>query len=312
VILNLALLATIWYPKLNPPEKVTPTEPKKQEHYDKRYIRGEQDRKERNKRLAGFLKKELNFTRDQIDKFMQLRDEHFQKTKQLRRQVDDLRREMMDQLLVDQPDSSQVEKLTGKMGQKTAELEKTVFYHFIELMELCDSEQKSKYKSLLREILNQLKPPDHHPAPGAHPPPGDHPREPAGRPPEKDREQEERRPPPRDDQGGHNHAEKFFNRLRHQLQLTGSQANKAFGARPIFSFAFYKKGSGLPKIFHWEVLASTFVSPAGKIFPAAIRYSFAAASSSLANRFNRGLVVNSMTFSPCWSTRGNNAKARRK
>jgi len=246
VILNLALLATIWYPKLNPPEKVTPTEQKKQEDYDKRYILAEQDRKQRDKRLVGFLKKELNFTRDQVDKFIQLRDEHFQKTIQLRRQVDDLRREMMEHLLDQQPDSSQVEKLAEKMGQKTAELEKAVFYHFIELMGVCDSEQKSKYKSLLREILNQLKPPDQPP------PPGDHSWEPTGSPPGKDRKQEElrpplpredrqpgtrtpgidyppqdrREPPPRDDPGGQHHAERFFNRLRHQLQLTDSQANK--------------------------------------------------------------------------------------
>lgn len=179
VILNLALLATIWYPRLKPQEKEIQRKEKKQ-YDDKKFRQDEENRKQRDKRLAGFLKRELNFTRDQVDKFMELRDEHFQKTHQFRRQVDDLRREMLELLFDDQPDSSQVEKLTEKMGQKTAELEKTVFYHFIELMEVCDSEQKSKYKSLLREILNQLKPPDHHP------PPGGHPREPAGRPPEKD------------------------------------------------------------------------------------------------------------------------------
>jgi Spy/CpxP family protein refolding chaperone len=241
VILNLVLLATIWYPRLKPGEKEIQRKQKKQ-YDDQKFRQDEENRKQRDKRLTGFLKRELNFTQDQIDKFLQLRDEHFQKTKQVRRQVDDLRREMMDQLLVDQPDSSQVEKLTEKMGQKTAELEKAVFYHFIELMGVCDSEQKSKYKSLLREILNQLKPPDHRP------PPGDHPQEPTRRPADeihpppprqeerqtgtRDREihlpsQDRGEPPlPRDDTGGQNHAERFFNRLRHQLQLTDSQVKK--------------------------------------------------------------------------------------
>lgn len=240
LILNLVLLATIWYPRLKPGEKEIQRKQKKQ-YDDKKFRQDEENRKQRDKRLTGFLKRELNFTQDQIDKFMKLRDEHFQKTKQLRRQVDDLRREMMDQLLVDQPDSSQVEKLTEKMGQKTAELEKAVFYHFIELMGVCDPEQKSKYKSLLREILNQLKPSEHHP------PPGGHPQEPARRPageeslPSPPREgkqsgtrdwemhlpsQDRREALTRDDRGRQNHAERFFNRLRHQLQLTDSQAKK--------------------------------------------------------------------------------------
>ncbi len=257
VILNLALLATIWYPRLNPPEKVTQTEQKKQDGYDKRYRRGDKYKETRDKRLSGFLKRELNFTQEQLDKFMQLREEHFQKVSQFRRQVDDLRKEMMEQLLDDQLDSFRVEKFAEKMGQKTAELEKTVFYHFIELMGVCDSEQKSKYKSLLREILNQLKPPDHRP------PPRDHPRELARRPAEKDKEQEERRPPPRpedrqpgtrdrgidlprqnrreppqrNERGGYNHAERYFHRLRDQLQLTGFQVKKI---RPLVESAHQK------------------------------------------------------------------------
>ena len=250
VILNLALLATIWYPRLNPPGKATQTEEKKQDDYDKRYRRGDKGKETRDKRLAGFLKRELNFTQDQVDTFMQLREEHLKKMGQSRRQVDDLRREMMEQLLDDRFDSSRVEQLAEKMGQKTAELEKTVFYHFIELMGVCDSEQVSKYKTLLREILNQLKPPDHRP------PPREHPREMARRPAEKDKE-EERRPPPhredrqpdrrepaqRDERGGHNHAERYFNRLHDQLQLTGPQANKI---RPLVESAHQK----LEKIPH--------------------------------------------------------------
>ena len=238
VILNLALLATIWYPRLKPREKEIQRKPENR-YDDKKYRQGVEDRKQQDKRLAGFLKRELNFTRDQVEKFMQLRDEHFQKASQIRRQVDDLRRELMEHLLDDQPDSSQVEKLTEKMGQKTAELEKSVFYHFIELMEVCDSEQKSKYKSLLREILKQLKPPDHR----SLPPPGNQLREPTERSYEKDREQENSQPGtrtpgidfprqdrreslPRDDAGENNHAERFFSRLRHQLQLTDSQVKK--------------------------------------------------------------------------------------
>jgi Spy/CpxP family protein refolding chaperone len=228
VILNLALLATVWYPRLKPREKEIQRKPQNR-YDDTKYRQDMEDREQRNKRLVGFLKRELNFTRDQVEKFMQLRDEHFQKASQIRRQVDDLRRELMEHLLDDQPDSSQVEELTEKMGQKTAELEKSVFYHFIELMEVCDSEQKSKYKSLLREILNQLKPPDHRSLPGDQPPLRDHSRKPAGGLQSLQHQglrQDRREQPPRDDTGGNSHAERFFNRLRVQLKLTDSQVKK--------------------------------------------------------------------------------------
>ena len=229
VVLNLALLATIWYPRLNPPQKEIQREQKKPDD-DKRYRKDEENRKQRDKNLVGFLRRELNFTQEQVDKFMQLRDEHFQKTRQLRRQVDDLRREMMELLLDDQLDSSRVEQFVEKMGQKTTELEKTVFYHFVELMKVCDSEQKSKYKTLLREILNQLKPPDHRP------PPESRASGTARRPAGSDKAPEERRAPPlRDERVGLNHGERHFRRLRDQLHLTDSQAAKI---QPLVETAF--------------------------------------------------------------------------
>ena len=73
VILNLVLLATIWYPRLKPGEKEIQRKQKKQ-YDDQKFRQDEENRKQRDKRLTGFLKRELNSTRDQIDKFMQLRD----------------------------------------------------------------------------------------------------------------------------------------------------------------------------------------------------------------------------------------------
>jgi Spy/CpxP family protein refolding chaperone len=207
VILNLALLATIWYPRLIPAKKEA-VEPTKQD---------KQNRVKSSERLVRFLERELNFTREQGDKFLQLREEHFQKTDQLRRQIDDLRKKMMDHLLETEPGTAEVEKLAVEMGQKMSEHEKVVFYHFIELMEICDAEQKQKYRTLLREILHRLAPPKRPPPQKAHqpPPPGDRREEPHLREPPKQRH----RPGPMK-------VENHLRRLRHQLGLTGSQMEK--------------------------------------------------------------------------------------
>ena len=221
VILNLALLATIWYPRLIPPKKEA-VEPTKQDKKDKH------NRVKRSERLVGFLKKELNFTREQGDKFLQLREEHFQKTDQLRRQIDDLRKEMMDHLLEKEPDSAEVERLTVEMGKKMSDHEKMVFNHFLELMNLCDAEQKQKYRTLLREILHQLAPPKEPPPQKAHQPP---PRGDRGEGPDL------REPPNRGHRPGPMDVEDRLRRLRHLLGLTDSQMDKI---RPVVESAMEK------------------------------------------------------------------------
>lgn len=271
VILNIILLATIWYPRLKSPEKKKQPQEIKQTDVDKTYRPEDENKETRAKRLTGFLQKELNFTQDQVDTFMRLREEHFQKADRNRRQSDDLRRELMELLLDDQLDSSRVEELAEKIGKRVAEHEKTVFYHFVELMKVCDLEQRPKYKTLLREILNQLRPPDHQP-------PGERPRNPRRRPagiergqdnqpgtrnreidsPRQDRRepppgiqdqemtsprQDRRGPPPRDERGGQGHAERFFRLLRDRLQLTASQEKKI---RPLIESA-HKQLEKIPR-----------------------------------------------------------------
>lgn len=154
-ILNLALLASIWYPRLIPAKKKT-LEPTKL---------GKQNRIETSERLVGFLKKELNLSREQVDKFRQLLKEHSQKMDQLERQIDNLKKEIMDHLLESKPDTTEMEKLANKIGQKISEHEKQGFNHFLDVMELCNSDQKQKYRTLLRDIIYRVYPQEGPPFP---------------------------------------------------------------------------------------------------------------------------------------------------
>ncbi|MCK4761303.1 MAG: periplasmic heavy metal sensor [Candidatus Aminicenantes bacterium] len=271
IIMNLALLATIWYPRINPPKKET-AQPKAAIKKN-RSPRDKDNRLERRARIAGFLEKELGFSREQVDKFFRLREEHFQRSEELRRQIDDLRKEMMDQLLAEKPGTARVEKLAAAMGQKMAAHEKAVFNHFVDLMAVCNAEQQVKYRALLRDILRQLAPPEERRPGEQQPPPRDSGarqdrREPPRRedrptpigqpeegfkqgsrpnmqqPPPQTRRQgetghEQNKPGPQNRQGmpGSLGVDGHIRMLRQQLRLTDSQVEKI---RPILEEAMTK------------------------------------------------------------------------
>ncbi len=175
VLLNLALLVTIWYSRLKPQpqppiynplqnQQTQTTDPSHQQSRV-RPLHINQRRQLQEERLASFLKKELDFSQKQIEAFFQLRNTHFNSRETLRRQINDLRKEMMDHLFDEPPDQTEVQRLATKLGEKTAQLEKSVFDHFQELMKICTPDQEKRYRSLLREILEQLRPPEHRPPP---------------------------------------------------------------------------------------------------------------------------------------------------
>lgn len=188
VILNLVLLGTLWFTRMIQQEEGAAAAERRVES-DQSGAREIRDRQ--NDRLLHFLRKELDFTQYQVDEFLRLRRDHFEKSDRLQRRMDDLRKEMMDHLLEEEPDRTRVEKLAEAVGQKLAEHEKAVFEHFLQLMAVCNAEQKVKYKRLLREILHQLRPP-------RRPPPGDrHAREGLRPPPDRRHREDERREFPR-------------------------------------------------------------------------------------------------------------------
>jgi Spy/CpxP family protein refolding chaperone len=230
VLLNLGLLATFWYSRLNPPQEKTGVIEDTGRQPGLRGRPAAEHRQKQAGQLARFLEKELNFTQQQVQQFLKLREEHFQKADQLRKKMDDLRKEMMDHLLDPLPDTDKAEQLAAALGQTMAELEKTMFRHMLELMNIGDTQQREKYRMLLREILNRLRPPDHGPPPG---------KQPRGRPEDQvegspeDRERPPQRGPGQE--GGRTAG--YLNRLRSQLQLIPEQVEKI---RPIVTAALQK------------------------------------------------------------------------
>jgi Spy/CpxP family protein refolding chaperone len=144
VVLNLALMASIWLPQL----KRSPAKDEK--------IRGMGGRE--HDIALQFLEETLKLTPQQKENTAKLRDAHFLKTDALRKEINLLRRQIMDEVLVNSPDKEKVERLAAQLGEKQGGLEKLTFHHFLNLYNLCQPGQKEKFRSMMNEMLNRLKP----------------------------------------------------------------------------------------------------------------------------------------------------------
>jgi len=167
VILNIVLLGSFWYSHFKSGQETAITgtgqsvgdvqQPVEQNTNalpldDKR--RTQQDR-----RLAEYLKREMNYSQSQVEQFFKLRQAHHAKIQVLNKQMDKSRRQMMDMLLTENPDLETVKKITARIGGYLSQIEEQTFKHFLDLMNIGDQDQRQKYKQLLREILHQLRPP---------------------------------------------------------------------------------------------------------------------------------------------------------
>lgn len=176
VLLNLALLVTIWFNRpgeVKPPAQQQGIRQGVQQQGVQQQGQGRGQGQQR--RLAEFLVRELQFTRDQMERFKEMREQHHLKVQALRKNTMDLRKELMNELLAEEADMGKVRNLSQAMGETFRQIEETTFDHFHALVDLCTPDQKPQFKQLLHEILEMMKPPEHRRPPrrdGQRPRPG--------------------------------------------------------------------------------------------------------------------------------------------
>jgi Spy/CpxP family protein refolding chaperone len=147
VTLNLVLLGMLWIHYLRPPRPGRPPSPER-----------------RKAEIAHFLVAELNLTPKQEGSLRALQKQFFARVDAIHREVNDLRRRIIDESFNDPPDTARVEALANKIGPKEAQKEQLLFEHFQEIKKICGPEQKKKFKSLVQE-LSMAGPPEPPPPP---------------------------------------------------------------------------------------------------------------------------------------------------
>ncbi|KAA3604182.1 MAG: hypothetical protein DWQ06_04840 [Calditrichaeota bacterium] len=133
VLLNILTLSGIWFLKFSPKPPFA-----------------DFPRKERSEFL---LKKKLNLTDEQLQKFRDLRKKHFEETREFGNKIHNLKRELSEEVFKKTQNQSEVEKLIEKVGQLEMQIEKGKFKHFLELKSVCTPEQQKKFREIFKEIM---------------------------------------------------------------------------------------------------------------------------------------------------------------
>jgi periplasmic protein CpxP/Spy len=145
VLLNCFTLATIWLRQIPFPFIPAGEDPRPRRHG------------------LNVLKEELNLSAEQISEFNLIRQRHFDKMRPLQNEIFSLRRELLDEIYKNEPDTQKVRLLAVRIGEKESERERFVFEHFMQMKSVCTPEQRDKYDRLLRELIT---PPDRGRRPG--------------------------------------------------------------------------------------------------------------------------------------------------
>jgi Spy/CpxP family protein refolding chaperone len=148
VVLNLALLATVWVAQWRRPPAVE---------------RGGMGGRERDS-AQQFLEQQLSLSEAQRESTVQLRAAHFQKTDALRKEINRLRRQLMEEVVAATPDRDKVARLASELGSKQGQVEMLTYDHFVALYALCQPAQQEKFRTMMSGLLDRLKPPPPNPA----------------------------------------------------------------------------------------------------------------------------------------------------
>lgn len=100
-----------------------------------------------------FLKKELNLSDDQAVKIEKMRKAHFQKVKEERKAMFDLKKQMLEAISAESPDTLKANLIAEQIGQKEAQREKLLIQHYLDLQATCTPEQRQKLEHVFKKAM---------------------------------------------------------------------------------------------------------------------------------------------------------------
>ncbi len=125
----------LWWEKPPLPPRIDQNETESKKHRDRGMSR---------------LYEELNLSDEQTKEFEKLRKEYFDTVFVINKDIDELRRDISPENLKSN------DSIFKEMGAKKALLEKKTFIHFNELREVCNEEQKIKFDTVHKRMMNHF------------------------------------------------------------------------------------------------------------------------------------------------------------
>ncbi len=135
VIINLVTLASLWLIRFRETGPVVP-KPEQQEE-----------------RVMRMLRHELQLNQDQFRRFQTTRFRHMERLRGIEEEIIGLRRDILNEVFIEVPDSSIIDSLAGRIGTLETEREKLTADHFNRLQKICDPQQRQHLRSILDRVL---------------------------------------------------------------------------------------------------------------------------------------------------------------
>lgn len=155
ILLNIGLLFTVWYMHWRSVGEVKSSKADTDSHQQQTQAVHE------NLDIERYLREELHFSEQQVLSFKQKQANHLPRANALRQKTYRLRQEIITLLFNDNPNKSRIEELSYELGLTHEKLEKEIFFHFMDLMAICQSEQRERFKQLLRQVFEKYRPPQY-------------------------------------------------------------------------------------------------------------------------------------------------------
>lgn len=106
--------------------------------------------------FSEYIKKELNFSEEQAEKFKQLTSEHFEKMRPIMQDIRRAKDSFFSLMrLPEMPSDSVLMAGADNIAAKQKYQELQSFRHFRQVRELCNDEQKPKFDTLIKKMINR-------------------------------------------------------------------------------------------------------------------------------------------------------------
>lgn len=139
VVLNIATLAMLWIDRPAHPKSLPP-----------QMSAGQQE-----ERIRMLLHQELGFTEPQASAYIKLRRQHNDRIHNLKREIDQIKRQMFDAVLQTGVQPTFSDSLLNLAQKKQAQIERLTFQHLLDLKALSTPEQEQHLQHLLHQLFQK-------------------------------------------------------------------------------------------------------------------------------------------------------------
>lgn len=110
------------------------------------------------RKAEGFLVKALQLDAEQRGMLKELREEHFETTREIHKDVRATKRAMFDALLATSPDTVAALQLAAEYGDLMQNIDEMLIQHYLDIREICTPEQQEELRKVFRKAIRRPRP----------------------------------------------------------------------------------------------------------------------------------------------------------